>query len=56
MTAGNVTIGECAHIHMGALIANRKNVGADAIVGAGAVVLSDVPPKLTVAGVPAKEI
>ena len=56
VTAGNVTIGECAHIHMGALIANRKNVGADAIVGAGAVVLSDVPPKLTVAGVPAKEI
>jgi UDP-N-acetylbacillosamine N-acetyltransferase len=56
VTAGNVTIGECAHIHMGALIANRKKIGASAIVGAGAVVLSDVSPNLKVAGIPAKEI
>ena len=56
VTAGNVTIGECAHLHMGALIANRKKIGANAIVGAGAVVLSDVPPNLTFAGVPAREI
>ncbi len=56
VTAGNVTIGECAHIHMGALIANRNKIGANAIVGAGAVVLSDVPPNLTVAGIPAREI
>jgi UDP-N-acetylbacillosamine N-acetyltransferase len=56
VTAGNVTIGECAHIHMGALIANRKNIGADAIVGAGALVLSDVATHFTVAGIPAKEI
>jgi sugar O-acyltransferase (sialic acid O-acetyltransferase NeuD family) len=56
VTAGNVTIGECAHIHMGALIVNRRKIGADAIVGAGAVVLSNIAPKLTVAGVPAKEI
>lgn len=55
-TAGNVTIGKCAHIHMGALITNRKIIGANAIVGAGAVVLSDVPSDLTFAGIPAKEI
>ena len=29
VTAGNVTIGECAHIHMGALIANRRKIGAN---------------------------
>jgi len=56
ITAGNVTIEECAHVHMGALIANRKKIGSDSIVGAGAVVLSDVLPNLTVAGIPAKEI
>jgi sugar O-acyltransferase (sialic acid O-acetyltransferase NeuD family) len=56
VTAGNVTIGECAHIHMGALIANRKKIGANTIVGAGAVVLSDIAPDLKVAGVPAKVI
>jgi sugar O-acyltransferase (sialic acid O-acetyltransferase NeuD family) len=56
VTAGNVTIGKCAHIHMGALIANRNKIGANAIVGAGAVVLSDVPQNLKVAGIPAKEI
>jgi serine O-acetyltransferase len=41
---------------MGALIANRKKIGSDSIVGAGAVVLSDVLPNLTVAGIPAREI
>ena len=56
VTAGNVSIGECSHIHMGALIANRINIGANSIVGAGTVVLSDVSPNITVAGVPAKEI
>lgn len=56
VTAGNVTVGECAHIHMGALITNRRKIGADVIVGAGAVVLSDIAPNLKVAGVPAKEL
>jgi sugar O-acyltransferase (sialic acid O-acetyltransferase NeuD family) len=56
LTAGNVTVRECAHIYMGALIANRRIIGANAIVGAGAVVLSDVKPDSKVAGVPAKEI
>ena len=56
VTGGNVTIGRCAQIHMGALIANRKKIGANAVVGAVAVVLSDVPADLTVAGIPAREI
>ena len=51
-----MTIGRCAQIHMGALIINRKKIGANAVVGAGAVVLSDVPADLTVAGIPAREI
>jgi serine acetyltransferase len=41
---------------MRALIANRINVGASAIVGAGVVVLSDVRPNLRIAGIPVKEI
>lgn len=56
VTGGNVTVGEGAHIHMGALITNRSKIGANAIVGAGTVVLFDVAPNLKVAGVPAKEI
>ena len=56
VTGGNVTIGESAHIHMGALIANRIKIGTNSIVGAGALVISSVSSDRKVAGVPAKEI
>ena len=55
-TAGNVTLRECCHVHMGAIVINRLEIGADAIVGAGAVVIRDVPPGSTVVGVPAQAI
>ncbi len=55
-TAGNVTVWECAHVHTGAIIINRMNIGAGAIVGAGAVVIKDVPSNTTVVGVPARVI
>ena len=41
---------------MGALIANRLNIGANAIIGAGSVVLKNVTANTKVAGAPAKEI
>lgn len=56
VTAGNVTLRECCHVRTGVVIINRREVGHDAIVGAGAVVLKDVPPKCTAVGVPAEVI
>jgi sugar O-acyltransferase (sialic acid O-acetyltransferase NeuD family) len=50
---GEVSIGERALIGIGATILPRVTVGTGAIVGAGAVVTQDVPPGVTVAGVPA---
>ena len=50
-----ITIRERAFIGMGAtLMTGVKNIGRDSIVGAGAVVIRDVPDKAVVAGVPAK--
>lgn len=56
ITAGNVTLRKCSHIHTGATIINRVEIGADAIVGAGAVVIASVPAECTVVGVPARII
>jgi sugar O-acyltransferase (sialic acid O-acetyltransferase NeuD family) len=51
--SGSVCIGACAHIGVGATIIQGVHIGAGSIVGAGAVVLHDVPPSVTVVGVPA---
>jgi len=40
----------------GALIMQGVEIGEEAVVGAGAVVLADVPPSTTVAGVPARQL
>ena len=56
VAAGNVTLRECCYVHTGTTIINRIEIGHDAIVGAGAVVIEDVPPRCTVVGVPAKVI
>jgi sugar O-acyltransferase (sialic acid O-acetyltransferase NeuD family) len=52
--AGEVTVGSGAFIGAGATVLPRIRVGDGAVVGAGAVVTSDVPPRSTVVGVPAK--
>jgi serine acetyltransferase len=50
------TIGSRVIIYANATIVGSVTVGDDAIVGAGAVVLKDVPPRGIVAGVPARLI
>jgi sugar O-acyltransferase (sialic acid O-acetyltransferase NeuD family) len=54
--AGEITVGECAFIGTGAVVLPRKSIGVDAVVGAGAVVVDDVPARCTVAGNPARPI
>ena len=53
---GGVTIGEGAFIGIGAVVLPGKTIGAWAVVGAGAVVISDVPTRVTVVGVPARQV
>jgi sugar O-acyltransferase (sialic acid O-acetyltransferase NeuD family) len=53
---GTVTAGEGAYIGAGAVVKERINIGAWSVIGAGAVVIRDVPPSVTVAGVPARII
>jgi len=52
--AGGVRVGRLANIGTGAIVLPYLEIGANAYVGAGAVVREDVPPNAVVAGVPAK--
>ena len=54
--SGCVTIGECSELGTGMQIIQGKNIGNETIVGAGAVVVKDVPSKCTAVGSPAKVI
>lgn len=51
-----VRVGSGAHVGVGASIRQCITIGERAIVGAGAVVVKDVPPYITVVGVPARSI
>ena len=52
--SGGVTIGQGVLVGTGAQILQYITVGDHAIVGAGAVVTRDVPPGITVVGIPAQ--
>lgn len=52
--SGSVTIGARAWISPEVTIINKVTIGEDALVGIGAVVVSNVEPNTIVAGVPAK--
>ena len=54
--SGNTDIGECTEMGTGMQIIQGKTVGAYSIVGAGAVVVKDIPEKCTAVGSPAKPI
>ncbi len=54
--AGYVAVGKAAYLGTSCSVMCRKEIGAEAIVGMGAVVLENVPARAIVAGVPAKII
>ncbi|WP_457981123.1 acetyltransferase [Ectopseudomonas composti] len=54
--AGGVRIGDLSWIGIGASVRQLIRIGSSVTVGAGSVVVSDIPNDLTVAGVPAKKI
>ncbi|MBU1932045.1 acetyltransferase [Patescibacteria group bacterium] len=56
VTAGNVTLHERCQLHTGCTIINRIEIGRDTIIGAGAVVIKNIPPDCTAVGVPARVI
>lgn len=54
--SGTTKIGRCSELGTGAQIIQGKSVGEYAIVGAGAVIIKDIPNKCTAVGAPAKPI
>lgn len=54
--AGNVKVGEGTLLGIGTTVLPGVTVGAWVTVGAGAVVVRDLPPRVTAVGVPAKPI
>jgi sugar O-acyltransferase (sialic acid O-acetyltransferase NeuD family) len=56
MIAGKCVIEPGCYIAAGAIIIDRVRVGANSVVGAGAVVTRDVPPNVQVVGVPARVV
>ncbi len=53
---GGVICQEDAFIGAGAIVIEGRMIGASAVVGAGATVVSDIAPKTTVIGTPAREM
>jgi len=51
---GSVTIGHGVFLGTGAIVTPGRTIGDGAIIGAGSVVVADVPPGVTVKGVPGR--
>lgn len=54
--SGFSTLGSCAIIGTGSQVLECRTIGAGTIVGAGSVVVKDLPPDCTAVGAPAKAI
>ena len=54
--SGNVNVGACVEIGTGAKVIQQKNIGNNVIIGAGSVVIKDIPNDCTAVGVPTKLI
>jgi sugar O-acyltransferase (sialic acid O-acetyltransferase NeuD family) len=54
--SGNVNIGMCSRMGVGSKVIEKITLEDDVMVGAGAVVIRDVPTGQTVVGVPAREL
>lgn len=54
--AGLCSIGARSFLGMASVVLDRRSVGAEAVVGSGAVVTRDVPPNVKVLGVPARVV
>lgn len=53
---GRVNVGEGAYIGARSCILEELTIGQNSIIGAGAVVTRDVPPNITVTGIPARPL
>ncbi len=53
---GAVRLGDRVLVGAGAIVLPKVSVGSDSVIGAGAVVVQDVPPAMTVIGIPAKPL
>ena len=51
-----MTIGRYTRVHTAAAIINRIRIGENCIIGAGAVIIRNVPDDMTVVGVPGRII
>lgn len=54
--SGITTVGKCVEIGTGTQIIQGKTIGDESIIGAGAVIVKDIPAKCTAVGNPAKPI
>ena len=54
--SGSTIINEGVELGTGTQVIQGKTIGADTIIGAGAVVVRDIPANCTAVGVPAKVI
>ena len=54
--SGAVTIGECVSVGTGSAIIQGLSIGDNTVIGAGSVVVKDIPENTVAVGVPAKVI
>jgi sugar O-acyltransferase (sialic acid O-acetyltransferase NeuD family) len=54
--SGEVCIGRENYWGTGAKVINRKTIGNNVTVGAGSIIIDDIPDDVTIAGIPAKVI